>query len=245
MAEMWSVNKEGPNSSVGHSIVDVSEPLTLIGGGDIGSGDLALARSLAPTCVAADGGADAALDAGVPLAAVIGDMDSISDAAKSQIPATKLHEIAEQDSTDFDKVLRHVSAPLAIAVGFAGGRVDHELAALHTIVRRCDRRIVLLTAQDVVFHCPRVLSLNMSAGTRVSLFPMGAVRGRSTGLFWPIEGLEFAPGVLSGTSNKATGPLRLEMEGPGMLCILPRDFIQPVVSALSAVPAHGLWPARA
>lgn len=226
-------------------IVDTCEPLTLIGGGDSRPEDLYTALALAPMCVAADGGAHLALELGIDLAAVIGDLDSISDAAKAQIPADRLHHIAEQNSTDFDKAIRHVGAPLIIAVGFTGGQIDHALAALHTLVRRADRAVVLLGAQDVVFLCPPHFSLPMPPGTRVSLFPMGQVQGRSTGLNWPIEGLSFAPGERSGTSNRSTGDLTLEMETPAMLCILPRDFIQPVVQAFSQLPAHGRWPARA
>ena len=227
------------------SIISVSEPLTLIGGGALFDGDIEAARAIGPTCVAADGGADAALAAGVPLAAVIGDMDSISAEARAQIPLERFHIITEQESTDFEKVLRSVDAPLVIAVGVAGGRLDHELASMHTLARRGDRRIVLLTQEDVVFHCPREIALPLSAGVRVSLFPMGPVTGRSEGLFWPIEGLSFAPAVRSGTSNRATGAVMLEMNAPGMLCILPKAFTRQVVLALLDLPAHALWPAHA
>ena len=227
------------------SIIDVSEPLTLIGGGSLSDGDIAVARTFGPTCVAADSGADAALAAGVPLAAVIGDMDSISAHARAWIPPERFHLIAEQDSTDFEKVLRSVNAPLVIAVGFAGGRIDHELASMHTLARRADRRIVLLGQEDVVFHCPREITLPLPTDTRVSLFPMGPVTGRSKGLYWSIEGLSFAPAIQSGTSNRATGTVELAMDGTGMLCILPKAFTTLVVSALSALTAHALWPARA
>lgn len=227
------------------SIVDVSEPLTLIGGGALSDGDIAAARALGPICVAADSGADAALAAGVPLAAVIGDMDSISDHARARIPEDRFHLISEQDSTDFEKVLRFVSAPLFIAVGFAGGRIDHELASMHTIARRADCCIIMITQEDVVFHCPQNVSLNVPENTRVSLFPMGPVTGRSEGLFWPIDGLSFAPAVRSGTSNRSTGPVTLEMNAPGMLCILPKAFIPLVVSALLSLPDCARWTARA
>jgi len=245
MAELWSVDKEERKTRLTDTIVDVSEPLTLIGGGEVSLEDLETAMALAPLCVAADSGADAAISAGVALTAVIGDMDSISEDAKAQIPADRYHQIAEQNSTDFEKALRSISAPLILAVGFTGGRVDHGLSAMHTLALRCHQSVVMLTREDVLFLCPKRLSLPMPEGARVSLFPIGPVTGRSTGLHWPIEGLEFAPGVLSGTSNRATGPLDLEMDAPAMLCILPRGFIQPVVSALRAMPPHARWPARA
>jgi thiamine pyrophosphokinase len=200
---------------------------------------------MAPTCVAADGGADLALQAGVDLVAVIGDMDSISPEARAQIPSDRLHRIAEQDSTDFDKALRNVSAPLVIAIGFTGGQADHALAALHTLVVRCHRQVILLGAQDILFLCPPRLSLMLQEGTRVSLFPLGPVRGTSTGLKWPIDGIDFAPGQRSGTSNCALGDVVLTVEKPHMLCILPRGLIQQVASALQALEASGQWPARA
>lgn len=225
--------------------LEVAHPVTLVGGGELGAGDLALAMALAPTCVAADGGADAALAEGIEPDAVIGDLDSISAPVRAQIPSQKLHHIAEQDSTDFDKALRSISTPLVVAVGFTGGRIDHLLAGLHTLLCHAQQRIVILAAEDVIFLCPPRIALPTSDGDRVSLFPLGEVRGQSSGLFWPIDGLTFRPGMASGTSNRATGPVTLQMDGPKMLCLLPRRFIQPVVRELLALPAPALWPARA
>ncbi|MEM9577021.1 MAG: thiamine diphosphokinase [Pseudomonadota bacterium] len=228
-----------------HLDIDTSEPVTLIGGGEATREDLEIARGIGPACVAADGGAQLALDQGIPLEAVIGDMDSISGAARARIPAERFHPVAEQDSTDFDKALRHIRAPLIVAVGFTGGQIDHSLAALNTLVRRCERMVILLGQQDVVFLCPRVIDLPMPAGTRVSLFPMGPVRGCSNGLKWPIDGIEFAPGGRSGTSNQSLGDVHLEMSSAEMLCILPRPFMHLAAAQLLSVPAHARWPARA
>lgn len=227
------------------TIVDTFEPLTLIGGGKSTPAQLKAALALAPVCVAADGGARLALHAGVDLSAVIGDMDSILPEDKARIAPEQFHCIAEQDSTDFDKALRHLSAPLVIAVGFSGGKIDHELAALHTLVRRCNQRVVMLREEEIVFLCPPALTLPTTAGMRVSLFPMGPVRGRSSGLHWPIEGIDFAPNKRVGTSNRATGAVSLEVDAPYMLCILPKSFIQQVVSTLAALPEDALWPAHA
>ncbi|QJF52053.1 thiamine diphosphokinase [Roseobacter ponti] len=228
-----------------NTIVESHLPVTLVGGGSVGAGDLAAATDLAPVCVAADGGADAALGAGYVPVAVIGDMDSISPAGLAQIPPENRHPVTEQDSTDFDKALRNINAPLIIAVGFSGGRTDHQLAALSTMVVRCDSPVVLLTERDVVFLCPPQMSLRMEAGTRVSLFPMGPVTGRSQGLKWPVAGISFEPGKRAGTSNLATGDLELEMHAPLMLCLLPREFLGAVAALFTQLPAQGRWPARA
>ncbi len=217
------------------SILSRTHPVTLIGGGQVLPDDIAEARALAPTCVAADGGADRALAAGITPEAVIGDMDSLSAETRAVLPEGALHHIAEQDSTDFDKALRSIDAPAILAVGFAGRRVDHTLAAFHTLVMRPETACVMLCERDVVFLCPPRLSLAMAPGTRVSLFPMAAVTGRSRGLEWPIDGLAFAPDGTSGTSNRATGDLYLEMDAPGMLCILPRRFLPAVTVQLAGM----------
>jgi thiamine pyrophosphokinase len=226
-------------------IVHSFDPITLIGGGMVGPSDLEEALCLAPICVAADGGASVALAAGIDLAAVIGDFDSLSAEVLAKVPADRQHRITEQNSTDFDKCLRHIAAPVLVGVGFSGGRLDHQMAALHTLVARCDRPCVILGPQEVVFHCPPRIDLPTQAGDVVSLFPLAPVSGGSKGLEWPIDGLAFSPDRYVGTSNRAIGPMTLTMEGPGMLCILPRSMLGAVVQALAVMGPDGTWPARA
>lgn len=196
--------------------------------------------SLAPQVVAADGGADAALDHGVMPAAVIGDFDSISAAARTALPEGRLHPIDEQDSTDFDKCLRNIRAPLVIGIGFSGDRLDHALAAYNTLVRQPWRRCILLGAEELVFLAPPSVSLDLDPGTRVSLFPMGAVEGVSDGLEWPINGLNFSPDGRVGTSNLSTGTVHMSMTSPKMLVILPEHTLEAVVRSLLGTTA--LWP---
>lgn len=227
------------------SIVHSLDPITLVGGGEVGPADLNLALALAPQCVAADGGAIVALAAGVKLTAVIGDFDSLDGNVLARVPAACQHHIAEQDSTDFDKCLRHIIAPVVVAVGFSGGRLDHQMAAMHTLVARADRPCVILGAHEVVFHCPPQITLPTKAGDTVSLFPLAAVAGTSTGLEWPIDGLKFAPDRYVGTSNRALGPVQLTMSGTGMLCLVPRRMLGAVTQALALLEDHALWPVPA
>ncbi|MDP0927542.1 thiamine diphosphokinase [Paracoccus onubensis] len=205
--------------------------VTVIGGGEVRPVELMTALSIAPTIVAADGGADRALSLGQAPDWVIGDLDSISDAAREIIPAERIVHVAEQDSTDFTKCLKRIQAPFALAVGFSGLRLDHTLAALTTLVT-CSLPVpIMLTAEDIVFRAPSRLTLPLMPGTRVSLYPMGPARGISTGLEWPIDGIEFTPGQRVGTSNRAHGLVTLKIDGP-MLIILPRDTLSSVLTAL-------------
>jgi thiamine pyrophosphokinase len=218
-------------------IIQSSNPVTLIGGGEVGPGDLDLALLRAPLLVAADGGAALAWRAGHDPVAVIGDFDSLSSETRDRIPADRLFLIREQNSTDFDKALRNIQAPLVLAVGFLGARVDHQLAAFNILVRRADRPCILIGPSEVIFHAPHRLTLDLSDGDIVSLFPMARVVGRSQGLKWPIDGLEMAPDGAIGTSNRAVGTVHLELEGPGLLVIVPRAALDAVIRAL--------WPNHA
>ncbi|MGR3494351.1 thiamine diphosphokinase [Citreimonas sp.] len=224
-------------------IVTSEAPVLLVGGGPCDPEALRADAAACPVRVAADSGAGALLGIGVPPDAVIGDMDSLSEIDRAQLPARVLHPIAEQESTDFDKALRNIDAPLVIAHGFLGARLDHQLAALTVLARRPARRCVLVGRHDVAVLAPPALALDLPAGTRVSLFPMAPVTGRSTGLRWPIDGLRFSPDAVIGTSNEALGRVELALDGPGMVLILPVAHLAALRSALDAQPAG--WPARA
>lgn len=224
-------------------IVQSHAPVVLVGGGACPNDPLRAALSEGGAVVAADGGALRLLDLGVMPDAVFGDMDSLPPAVQARLAPGVLRPIAEQDSTDFDKCLRHIAAPLVLAHGFLGARVDHELAAMTVLARHPDRRCILVGEADVITLCPPRLGLTLPQGARVSLFPLGPVAGRSEGLRWPIDDLAFTPWEVIGTSNEATGPVLLEMDAPLMLLILPLNCLPSLRAGLAAAPET--WPARA
>lgn len=226
-----------------NKILQSPAPVTLLGAGNLSEPALRAALTIAPQLVCADGGAEHAAALGLTPEAVIGDLDSLSEATRAALPATVIHHIAEQNSTDFDKALRSVATPLVLGVGFDGTRIDHHLAALHVLLARPEQKCILISDAQITFLAPPHLRMDVPQSTLVSLFPMGAVTGRSEGLRWPIEGLAFAPDTKIGTSNQVTGPLTLQFDQPQMLVIMPRAALEPVVEALlSAVVG---WPARA
>lgn len=219
-------------------IVQSTNGVTLVGGGPVSQAQWRLATTRAPRIVAADSGADRALAAGYLPEAVVGDFDSISDGAKAKLGTARLFPIREQMTTDFDKALRSVDAPFTLALGFTGARVDHGLAVFNSLVRHGDRRCIVIGPRDVIFHAPPSLTVSLKPGDRLSLFPMAPVTGRSTGLEWPIDGLAFTPAGVIGTSNRVTAAqVRLHMDGPGMLVILPRARLDAALRSLLA----GAW----
>ena len=210
--------------------------VTLLGGGWVDPADVAMALTIAPDLVAADGGGDRALALGLMPRAVIGDLDSLSAAGRAAL-ADRLQLIAEQDSTDFGKCLAQVRADFYLGLGFTGLRLDHTLAALVALVAHPGQIVVLLAEDEVIFCAPARLRLDLPAGTRLSLFPMGAASGVSRGLRWPIDGLDFSPQQRIGTSNEvSTGPVELEITGP-MLVLVPKPHLRAVLHALLPPPA--------
>ena len=224
---------------------NVSNLICLVGGGVVYAEDIAIAARLTTRFVGVDGGANTLVNAGHMPEAVIGDMDSLTETTRDLLPSQVLQQIDEQDTTDFEKALMRVEASLILAVGFTGGRIDHELAALHALVRFEHRPCVLLADHEVIFHCPPDFNVALGAGEIVSLFPILPVQGTSTGLEWPIDGLKLAPGRRVGTSNRAIGgEVRLIVDGPGLLVILPRERLSDVMTAMQdCVPAPAPSPA--
>ena len=215
-------------------ILRAEGPVALVGAGPVSAPALAACLSRAGPIVAADGGAAALRAAGRIPDAVVGDLDSLAAEDAALLPSGRLHRIAEQDSTDFEKGLSRIAAPLVLAVGFLGGRADHALAAMSVLARGVGPPCVVVSEEDAVAAAPRRLALDLAPGTRVSLFPMAPVAGSSEGLRWPVDGIAFAPAGKIGTSNEATGPVRLRMDGPGMLVVVPLSALDVLIEGLAA-----------
>lgn len=225
-------------------IVDFDEPVTLLGGGAVDARQLQQMLSLAPQLVAADGGANMAVAAGLIPDFVIGDYDSVSPSALAMVPPDRQMRVPEQETTDFEKCLSRIAAPLILGLGFLGPRADHTLAAFSALVRYPGRSCILIGPDDVILACPADLSLDLPPGMRLSLFPLVPVTGESTGLRWPIDGLDLAPDGRIGTSNETTGPVTLRPSGPGLLVLLPLAGLDAAIRALRSKPRSRLLDGR-
>lgn len=211
-----------------------SDTTLVIGAGPIPSAVAAMIKAFDGPVLAADGGAAAAMSLGLSGFDVVGDLDSIDAATRAALdPARVIHD-RDQDTTDFQKCLARITTAQVIAAGVLGGRLDHSLAALTAIVTTQNRDIIALGEEDLVFPVRAGLCLDLAPGTRVSLYPMGGVAGRSTGLEWPIDGLVLSPDGRVATSNRATGPVTLDVDGP-LLAILPLGALKTARDGLGRV----------
>ena len=192
--------------------------------------------------IAADGGAIAASTFGKPPEAIIGDLDSLPETEGDSFAKSSIRHLADQDSTDFDKCLRMVDAPLTIALGVLEPRIDHGLAAFNALLRYPGRRIILLSDCDVCCLAPPEIDLELAAGDRLSLFPMASVRGCSRGLKWPINGIQFGPADRIGTSNVVVeGSVSMSFDSAQMILILPEHCLETLARALSQTQ---MWDQR-
>jgi thiamine pyrophosphokinase len=222
------------NIAMSGVVVQSKKPVLLLGGGDVTRALVNATLRFAPNLVAADGGANVAVAMGLRPEAVIGDFDSILPETRAALDPATLHHVPDQDTTDFEKCLTRIAAPLILGLGFTGARSDHALAVWNAMVRHADRRCLILSRDDVAFVGLREMVLDLTAGTRVSLFPMAEMRAASRGLRWPIDSVDFAPDREIGTSNAATGRVTLSFSSRRMIVILPRDCLPAAIAALSA-----------
>jgi len=215
---------------------EFSKPVLLLGGGRCDADLLAQYAGSGWPVVAADGGANRLRESGVKPAAIIGDLDSLEDHAYWQSVST-VHKVAEQDTTDFEKCLYSTEAPLYVAMGFSGKRLDHTLAALHIMLLYCDtKKIVLVTEEDVLVVVRTAFSLNLPVGTRLSVYPLEPVTFlQSSGLQYPLDNLTLAIGAHIGCSNCVVqSPVQIDAaDSGGFAVIAPLTALDSVLQSLS------------
>ncbi|MBV7410259.1 thiamine diphosphokinase [Maritimibacter sp. DP1N21-5] len=213
------------------------EKVTLLGGGDHSEATVSRLLTLAPNLVVCDGAAAQALALGHVPGLVVGDMDSLDAATRAALDPATVVEIGEQDTTDFDKALRSIDAPMVLGAGFMGQRLDHELACYNALVRRPEARCILVGEHDICFHCPPEITLELTPGDRVSLFPLREVAVSIAGLVWSFERIVFAPDGRVGTSNAAAERrVTIRPESHGLLVILPAALLEAAIAGLEAAP---------
>lgn len=230
---------QAPKPSV--EVLTFDGVLVVVGGGAV---DLDLLRELylnGGHLVGADSGADTIVAAGLKPEVIIGDFDSLKEPL-AWLGKTRLMQITEQDTTDFEKVLYSTDAPVTVALGMTGKRFDHTLAALDAVTRYAAiRRVILVDEEDLALPVDGAFSFAVDPGERVSVHPLAPVKfSKSEGLKYPLAGISLAPGVRTGTSNAATaGPFSITPEegvpAPWLL-ILDRKHLVALVTQLMLSP---------
>ena len=219
------------------SVATFEDVLVIVGGGSVDADLLRELYASGARIVGADGGADQIVSAGLKPEIIIGDFDSLRDPL-SWLGKTRLMQLSEQETTDFEKALYSTRAPVTVALGVTGRRFDHTLAALDAVTRFAPKRkIILVDEHDIAVALTEAFSFKVAFGERVSIHPLAPITfWRSEGLKYPLDAVTLAPGVRTGTSNEALeGPFRIVPE-EGMhapyLLIVERGHLMALIEAL-------------
>ena len=219
--------------------ISFDRPVTLVGGGDLQRATLSLALNIAPDLVAADGGANRLREWGIPAAAVVGDMDSIAEPEFWCRSGAAFLREQEQNSTDLEKCLRLIRAPMYLAVGFLGGRLDHAQAAMGIAGSRVAHPVILVGDEDILFPAPLVWEAVLPDGARLSILATRHVRVvESSGLRWAPDDLAFDLGSTRGVSNVVEGGrVHIAFDRAGALLVLEIGHLGEAVRSLQTAVA--------
>ena len=160
--------------------------------------------------IAADSGLDHCTSAGVVPDFVVGDMDSVSDSARSGMPADVVVEAHDRakDLTDTElglEIAEREGAAHIVLCGGGGGRLDHLLAIYHIMYRRLSP-IMWCTRDDELVRIDRYFSDVARTQHMLSYLPGSNELeiSYSEGLRWSLDGLVWGSGSF-GISNEGTG----------------------------------------
>ena len=215
-------------------IVSHVRPICLVGGAQISDAAFSAAKGEADAFVAVDSGADFLLARDCVPAAVIGDLDSLSDAARHRF-GDRLCHIPEQSTTDFEKALTRVAAPWVVALGFTGGRLDHLLEVLGAMVRHPEPPVILLDENDASFIAqPGETVLDLGQGTRISVMPVRTCRAVTlAGVVWPFADQAMSLDSFTSPSNAALGGRVMVTTTDPVLVTLPLAQLADALKAAS------------
>ncbi|MBO7605077.1 MAG: thiamine diphosphokinase, partial [Elusimicrobiaceae bacterium] len=148
--------------------------------------------------LAADGGANKCLKAGIKPNIVVGDLDSITPKNKS-ILCGRLKQVARQDNSDFEKALDYLKTVGAKQVDIAlswGGRFDFcfsNFLAASMYLKYFDIRFLLSGA--TVYLLSRDAKIKAQKGACVSLIALEEIKNISTqNLIYPLKNESLKPG---------------------------------------------------
>ena len=182
--------------------------------------------------VAADGGARHCVALGLTPSLLIGDFDSLPEAARHRLetsgtPSLRFPEA--KDQTDLELALTHVlrhGADEVLVVGALGDRWDHSLANL-TLGLSPTLASATLTFDDgttsiAFLHAGQTRIVRGRRGDLVSLIPLNGDADEvvTSGLHYPLAGETLAFGSTRGVSNVLDGEQAVVAVGSGSLVVL-------------------------
>ena len=164
--------------------------------------------------IAADSGLHGAIDLGLKVNLVIGDMDSVDKAvlAVAEANGTTVTQLPrDKDSTDAELALlkaAEMGANKIVLITKGGGRLDHELGVFAVLqnpsLRHCTIEAMWDNSILHLIHGPAAVTITGQVGSNVGLIAAGGpAEGITTsGLKWALANETLAPHSSRGVSNQ-------------------------------------------
>ena len=190
------------------------ETVLIFAGGDTAPISLLEELPESDLIVAADSGYDLAVEQGLTVDVLVGDMDSITTDPLPSHVIVERHPV-DKDKTDLELALERVALERPariVVVGGSGGRLDHDLATagLLTSERWAEvGEIDWVTTRGWAYVIRGRRTIHGDVGSTIGLIPMGGpALGVSTrGLQWELSGDVLEHGTTRGVSNVFVGPI--------------------------------------
>jgi thiamine pyrophosphokinase len=180
--------------------------------------------------IAADGGAQTALQLGYTPAIVVGDFDSLS-ISRDDLRAMGCQTIqapTEKDETDselaIETAIQQGASQITLLGGLGGQRFEHSIANILLLADYDTIPIRIIDGPSVswLLRGPASTTIEGQPGDLLSLFPLtGDVQGvRTSNLYYPLHGETLRFGKPRGLSNVLTGSQAEVSLEIGMLLII-------------------------
>jgi thiamine pyrophosphokinase len=192
-----------------HIVRDDQEPALIIANGASCQPEL-LGQLLewSPLVVVLDSAIERVMHLDIKIDVLLGDFDRDFDPEvykTKQYPLEIVHT-PDQNKTDLEKALDYLierKIPAVNIVWATGKRADHTITNLTNIVRYRDLiKIVILDDHSKIFLLPNKFEKWYTAGTPISLIPIGVVKGiHSQNLVYPLANDTLTIGYRTGSSN--------------------------------------------
>ncbi|MDB5032798.1 MAG: thiamine diphosphokinase [Chlorobi bacterium] len=187
---------------------DTNSALLALNGDLPGAPFLSSLAALHSTIVAADGAALGLRSRNILPDVIIGDLDSLGDAADDFARAgSVVIRMESQEENDLEKGLRWLIGGgfgSVTIVGAAGGMIDHTLNNFSVLAKYA--REIKIALRDPLWHMHIVagsMAMATSPGDRISLIPLPSALVTTSGLAWALRSERLEIGVREGASNRA------------------------------------------
>lgn len=194
-----------------HIVKEKQEPALIIANGEACSSEL-LGQLLewSPFIVVLDHAIYRVLDLGIKIDVWMGDFDQPHDVEmiRSRQHPVEIINTPDQEKTDLNKAIEFLierGFPAANIVWATGRRADHAITNITDLVRYKNQiKLVLLDDYSKIFPLTNSFEKWYTAGTPISLIPVGVVEGVETnGLKYNLNKETLTMGYRTGSSNEA------------------------------------------